>query len=57
VEALAIDATTGNSCTPYAGILVTPPNETHSIKLPWPSDGCSVLQIHPVVPGTTGSRT
>jgi hypothetical protein len=57
VETLAIDATTGNSCTPYAGILVTPPNETHSIKLAWPSDGCSGLQIHPVVPGTTGSRT
>lgn len=57
VEALAIDAATGNSCTPYAGILVTPPNETHSIKLVWPSDGCSALQIHPVVPGTTGSRS
>jgi Protein of unknown function (DUF4232) len=57
VEALAIDATTGNSCTAYAGILVTPPNETHSVKLAWPSDGCSALQIHPVVPGTTGSRS
>jgi uncharacterized protein DUF4232 len=57
VETLAIDATTGNSCTPYAGILVTPPNETHSIKLAWPNDGCSNLQIHPVVPGTTGSQS
>jgi Protein of unknown function (DUF4232) len=57
VEALAIDATTGNGCTPYAGILVTPPNETHSIKLAWPGDGCSSLEIHPVVPGTTGSLT
>jgi hypothetical protein len=57
VEAMAIDATTGNSCTPYAGILVTPPNETHSIKLAWPNDGCSSLQIHPVVPGTTGSQS
>jgi hypothetical protein len=57
VEALAIDATTGNACTPYAAILVTPPNETHSIKLAWPSDGCSGLQIHPVVPGTTGSQS
>jgi hypothetical protein len=57
VEALAIDAGTGNGCAPYAGILVTPPNETHSIKLAWPGDGCSALEIHPVVPGTTGSST
>jgi hypothetical protein len=57
VEALAMDATTGNSCTRYAGILVTPPNETHSIKLGWPNDGCGSLQVHPVVPGTTGSAT
>jgi hypothetical protein len=57
VETMAIDAATGNSCTPYAGILVTPPNETHSIKLAWPNDGCSALQIHPVVPGTTGSQS
>lgn len=56
VEALAIDATTGNGCAPYAGILVTPPNETHSIKLAWPGDGCSALEIHPVVLGATGSR-
>jgi hypothetical protein len=55
VEALAIDATTGNGCAAYAGILVTPPNETHSIKLAWPGDGCSALEIHPVVLGTTGS--
>jgi hypothetical protein len=57
VEALAIDATTGNGCAAYAGILVTPPNETHSIKLAWPGDGCSGLEIHPVVLGTTGSST
>ena len=57
VETLAIDAKTGNSCTPYAAILVTPPNETHSIKLAWPNDGCSTLQIHPVVPGTSGSQS
>jgi hypothetical protein len=57
VEALAIDVATGNSCTRYAGILVTPPNETHSVKLAWPNDGCSSLQVHPVVPGTTGSKS
>jgi hypothetical protein len=54
VEALAFNASDGSACTAYAGILVTPPNETHSIKLPWDSNGCSALQIHPVVLGTTG---
>ena len=40
-------------CPTYAGLLVTPPNETHSIKLTW-TGGCSGLQIHPVVLGVTG---
>lgn len=44
----------GNGCTAYAGLLVTPPDETHPVRLGWDSDGCSGLQIHPVVPGTTG---
>jgi hypothetical protein len=46
----------GSSCVAYPAILVTPPDETRSIKLAWPGDGCSDLQIHPVVPGTTGSQ-
>lgn len=46
----------GSSCVAYPAILVTPPDETHSIQLAWPTDGCSDLQIHPVVPGTTGSQ-
>jgi Protein of unknown function (DUF4232) len=54
VEALAFNANDGSACTAYAGLLVTPPNETRSTKLGWPSDGCSDLQIHPVVPGITG---
>jgi Domain of unknown function (DUF4232) len=53
VETLGFNAGDGSACTPYAGILVTPPNETHSIKLAW-DGGCSALQIHPVVLGTTG---
>jgi hypothetical protein len=57
VEALAFDAATGASCTPYAGLLVTPPDETHSVHLGWGSDGCSDLQIHPVVAGTTGQSS
>jgi hypothetical protein len=54
VEALATGPN-GESCTGYAGLLVTPPDETHSVRLDWGSDGCSSLQIHPVVPGTSGS--
>ena len=45
----------GESCTGYAGLLVTPPDETHSVRVGWDSDGCSTLEIHPVVPGTSGS--
>jgi hypothetical protein len=53
VEAMAFTPS-GDACTPYAGLLVTPPNETHSVKLTWDNDGCASLQIHPVVLGTTG---
>jgi len=47
------NASDGSACAAYAGILVTPPNETHTVKVPW-DGGCSALQIHPVVLGTTG---
>jgi hypothetical protein len=53
VEAVAFKPN-GDACTAYAGLLVTPPNETHSVKLTWDNDGCASLQIHPVVLGTTG---
>jgi hypothetical protein len=55
VEATAATSS-GDSCTAYAGLLVTPPDETHSAKLTWGSDGCANLEIHPVVPGSTGSK-
>jgi hypothetical protein len=53
VEAVAFGAN-GASCAAYAGLLVTPPDETHSVRVNWGNDGCSDLQVHPVVPGTTG---
>jgi hypothetical protein len=43
----------GAPCPPYAALLTTPPNETHSVRLPTSYSLC-YLQIHPVVPGTTG---
>ncbi len=54
VEAMAFNASDGSACTAYAGLLVTPPNETRSVRVPWTNDGCSGLEIHPVVPGVTG---
>jgi len=55
------DVPTGNatSCPSYPAFLVTPPNETHSVQLSLASafPGCSQIQIHPVVPGTSGSSS
>ncbi len=48
VEALAFRPD-GSSCSGYAALLVTPPNETHAVRLAWNTDACSDLQIHPVV--------
>lgn|SRR6266487_2384279 len=56
LEALAFGPD-GGSCTPYAGLLVTPPDDTRSVRLAWSGDGCSNLEIHPVVPGDTGQQT
>ncbi|WP_326560760.1 DUF4232 domain-containing protein [Micromonospora sp. NBC_01796] len=55
VEATAFDPATGNGCTPYAGLLVTVPDDTASTQVPWTNDGCTGLEVHPVVPGTSGS--
>ncbi len=54
VEALAFNPSDGSACTAYQGLLVTAPDDTVSTHLPWGNDGCSGLEIHPVVPGTTG---
>jgi hypothetical protein len=54
VETIVID-NNGTACTPYAAILVTPPDETRSTRLAWPSGGCNDLTIHPVVQGATGT--
>lgn len=54
VEALAFNAADGSACTAFGGLLVTAPDDTVSTRLPWGNDGCGDLQVHPVVPGTTG---
>ncbi|MFB9235760.1 DUF4232 domain-containing protein [Plantactinospora siamensis] len=46
---------TATDCPQYAGLLVTPPDETHSVRLDTGARGCDGLHIHPVVPGTDGT--
>lgn len=43
-------------CPILYGIEVTAPNTHHSTKLQGAPGDCSGLQVHPVVPGTTGSE-
>lgn len=54
VEGDDVNPTDGSACTAHSSLLVTPPNETHSVRLLTGGGGCSDLQVHPVVPGTTG---
>ncbi len=49
------------SCPDYPALLVTPPNTTQSVKVTVSSEpgglaGCSPIQVHPIVPGTSGSN-
>jgi len=41
-------------CAVFAGVLVTPPNATQSVRIDVGVPGCSDFQVHPVVLGTTG---
>jgi len=45
----------GSSCGSYFALLVTPPGETHSVAVATSLPACSGLQVHPVVPGPSGS--
>lgn len=46
----------GNQTTcPNYGLLVTPPGETHSVRLSISLSSCQRLGVGPVVPGTTGT--
>jgi hypothetical protein len=47
VEWVVADAS-GNSCPPYPGLLVTPPDTTTSFALPAGIDSSCRLQVHPV---------
>jgi hypothetical protein len=52
-EALAFDPTNTNACLPESNIIVTPPNTAGTVTFGW-NESCADLEIHPVVPGTSG---
>ncbi len=53
------DAPVGNatSCPTESPLEVTPPGESHTVTLNTSLPGCSPLQVHPVVTGSTGSES
>ncbi len=55
VEGTDVPVGTATSCPTYAGLLVTPPTATQSTRLTLSLPGCSPIQVHPVVSGTTGT--
>lgn len=55
VEATDIAGGGATQCPTYPAVLVTPPRETRSVRIDQGLPGCSGLEVHPVVPGTTGS--
>jgi len=47
-----------SSCPSYPALLVTPPGFTVSTKVSVGGfPGCSNLEVHPVVPGTSGQKS
>lgn len=51
---------TATTCPQYPSLLVTPPNTTHTVELSMgtsPLRVCSTFQVHPVVPGMTGTAS
>jgi hypothetical protein len=46
-----------SECPVYRGLVVTPPVDNRSLGLEVTLNGCDGLQVHPMVPGETGSQT
>jgi hypothetical protein len=53
LEGLNASPPNGGPCPQYTGLLVTPPGETESRRVPLAFSMCD-LKIHPVVPGSDG---
>lgn len=45
----------GQTCGSFIALLVTPPGETHSVTITVAVPALSRIQVHPVVPGPSGS--
>lgn len=56
VEGTNVPPGGASTCPVYKGVLVTPPDETRSVRLDVTANGCSGLEVHPVVPGERGSQ-
>ena len=44
------------TCPTYPKLVVTPPDETHSVTIDAGLPGCSAIQVHPIVPGPNGTE-
>lgn len=55
VEGDDVTSGTQTSCPSYPSLLVTPPNTKTSIHVSSEMPGCIPIQVHPVVPGTSGT--
>jgi hypothetical protein len=55
VEGTDVPSGTETGCPSYPSLLVTTPNTTESVRIPLGLPGCSPLEVHPVVAGTSGS--
>jgi hypothetical protein len=55
VEGTDIPQGNDHACPTYPKLLVTPPNTTQSVTIDMSMPGCSAVQVHPVVPGTSGA--
>jgi hypothetical protein len=55
VEGTDVPSGTETSCPTYPSLLVTAPNAKASVTIRFALPGCSGLQVHPAVPGTSGS--
>lgn len=55
VEGTDVPQGNDHPCPTYPRLLVRPPNTMHSVRIDMAMPGCSPLQVHPVVPGTSGS--
>jgi len=55
IEGTDVPVNGATSCPTYPNLLVTPPNTTVSVLVAKSMPGCTPIQIHPVVPGITGT--